>query len=181
MCDKVEWKRQLNILTSREERERERDLFPYIESEYLEWDEDAVRSIFCLAEIARPQCFIRPLLFSMLSELDKLLEDAPSPFIMQHAARISGVRKRVKSLNSVLKSIQRRIDNMDRMLSAGLAHGMILFLHPLLFLYASFYSSEQHCHHLDVHLSLCKFVTKPNRKFLLILCEGLLILVVKLG
>ncbi|XP_047949049.1 uncharacterized protein LOC125194875 isoform X1 [Salvia hispanica] len=59
----------------------------------------------------------------LTGELDKLLEDAPSPFIMQHAARISGVRKRVKSLNSVLKSIQRRIDNMDRMLSAGLAHG----------------------------------------------------------
>lgn len=97
-----------------------------------------------------------PLLFSMLSELDKLLEDAPSPFIMQHAARISGVRKRVKSLNSVLKSIQRRIDNMDRMLSAGLAHGMILFLHLFfLFLYASFSSSQQHFHHLDVHLSLC--------------------------
>ncbi|XP_042054558.1 uncharacterized protein LOC121799301 isoform X2 [Salvia splendens] len=58
----------------------------------------------------------------LTGELDKLLEDAPSPFIMQHAARISGVRKRVKSLNSVLKSIQWRIDNMDRMLSAGLAH-----------------------------------------------------------
>ncbi|KAL2483803.1 SNARE-associated protein-related [Forsythia ovata] len=58
----------------------------------------------------------------LTGELDKLLEDAPSPFIMQHAARISGVRKRVTSLNSVLKSIQRRIDNMDRMLSAGSLH-----------------------------------------------------------
>ncbi|KAL3838876.1 hypothetical protein ACJIZ3_023467 [Penstemon smallii] len=58
----------------------------------------------------------------LTAELDKLLEDAPSPFIMQHATRITGVRKRVKSLNSVLKSIQRRIDNMDRMLSAGLVH-----------------------------------------------------------
>ncbi|KAL6552027.1 hypothetical protein OROGR_008181 [Orobanche gracilis] len=55
-------------------------------------------------------------------ELDKLLEDAPSPFIMQHAARISGLRKRVNALNTVLKSIQRQIDNMDRMLSAGLVH-----------------------------------------------------------
>ncbi|KAL6572353.1 hypothetical protein OROMI_013311 [Orobanche minor] len=52
-------------------------------------------------------------------ELDKLLEDAPSPFIMQHAARISGIRKRVSALKTVLKSIQRQIDNMDRMLSAG--------------------------------------------------------------
>ncbi|CAA2981843.1 uncharacterized protein LOC111402381 [Olea europaea subsp. europaea] len=55
----------------------------------------------------------------LTGELDKLLEDAPSPFIMQHAARISGVRRRVTALNSVLKSIQRRIDNMDRMMSAG--------------------------------------------------------------
>ncbi|KAL0332769.1 UNVERIFIED_CONTAM: hypothetical protein Scaly_2178400 [Sesamum calycinum] len=63
----------------------------------------------------------------LTGELDKLLEDAPSPFIMQHAARISGVRKRVKALNTVLKSIQRRIDNMDRMLSAGLSHGITFF------------------------------------------------------
>lgn len=66
--------------------------------------------------------------FCMYSELDKLLEDAPSPFIMQHAARISGVRKRVKAINTVLKSVQRRIDNMDRMLSAGSPHGIIFFL-----------------------------------------------------
>ncbi|XP_042489565.1 uncharacterized protein LOC122069579 [Macadamia integrifolia] len=56
-------------------------------------------------------------------ELDQLLEDAPLPCIMQHAARISGVRKRVSSLNSLLKSIQRRIDNIDQMLSASLSHG----------------------------------------------------------
>ncbi|KAL0009050.1 hypothetical protein SO802_010552 [Lithocarpus litseifolius] len=55
-------------------------------------------------------------------ELDQLLEEAPLPFIMQHAAKISGVRKRVSSLNSVLKSIQRRVDNIDRMLSAGMLH-----------------------------------------------------------
>ncbi|KAF9588945.1 hypothetical protein IFM89_017624 [Coptis chinensis] len=55
-------------------------------------------------------------------ELDQLLEDAPLPFIMQHAAKISGVRKRVSSLNSLLKSIQRRIDNVDRMISTGLSH-----------------------------------------------------------
>ncbi|XP_057950031.1 uncharacterized protein LOC131145021 [Malania oleifera] len=56
-------------------------------------------------------------------ELDQLLEDAPLPFIMQHAAKISGVRKRVASLNLLLKSIQRRVDNMDRMLCVGLPHG----------------------------------------------------------
>ncbi|KAB5534860.1 hypothetical protein DKX38_017946 [Salix brachista] len=53
-------------------------------------------------------------------ELDQLLEDAPLPFIMQHAAKISGVRKRVSSLNSVLKSIQHRVDNIDRLLSVGM-------------------------------------------------------------
>ncbi|GFQ07078.1 dihydrolipoyllysine-residue acetyltransferase component 1 of pyruvate dehydrogenase complex mitochondrial [Phtheirospermum japonicum] len=58
----------------------------------------------------------------LTGELDKSLEDAPSPFIMQHAARISGLRKRVKALNTVLKSIQRQTDIMDRMLSAGLLH-----------------------------------------------------------
>uniref|UniRef100_A0A2C9VRM9 Biogenesis of lysosome-related organelles complex 1 subunit 7 n=1 Tax=Manihot esculenta TaxID=3983 RepID=A0A2C9VRM9_MANES len=52
-------------------------------------------------------------------ELDQLLEDAPLPFIMQHAAKISGVRKRVSSLNSLLKSIQRRVDNIDLILSVG--------------------------------------------------------------
>ncbi|WRX33697.1 Snapin/Pallidin/Snn1 - like 1 [Theobroma cacao] len=57
------------------------------------------------------------------AELDQLLEDAPLPFIMQHAAKFSNVRKRVFSLNLLLKSIQRRIDNIDRMLSMGLQHG----------------------------------------------------------
>ena len=59
----------------------------------------------------------------ILVELDQLLEDAPLPFIMQHAARISVVRKRVLSLNSVLKSVQRRLDNMDRLMSASKPHG----------------------------------------------------------
>ncbi|GKV04111.1 hypothetical protein SLE2022_340250 [Rubroshorea leprosula] len=52
-------------------------------------------------------------------ELDQLLEDAPLQFIMQHAAKISSVRKRVSSLNAVLKSIQRRVDNIDRMIQTG--------------------------------------------------------------
>ncbi|URD82478.1 hypothetical protein MUK42_05024 [Musa troglodytarum] len=56
----------------------------------------------------------------LAGELDKLLEDAPLPFIMQHAAKISSVRRRVSALNLILKSIQRRIDNMDRMLFAGI-------------------------------------------------------------
>eukprot|EP01018_Ginkgo_biloba_P029533 Gb_22652 [translate_table: standard] len=55
-------------------------------------------------------------------ELDKLLEDAPLPFITQHAAKLSGVRKRVLSLNSTLQVIQRRIDNIERMLSGQGEH-----------------------------------------------------------
>ncbi|XP_022143160.1 uncharacterized protein LOC111013092 [Momordica charantia] len=55
----------------------------------------------------------------LTSELDQLLEDAPFPFIMQHASRISNVRKRVLSLNSILRSIQRRVDNIDRAIAMG--------------------------------------------------------------
>ncbi|XP_051141144.1 uncharacterized protein LOC127258373 [Andrographis paniculata] len=58
----------------------------------------------------------------LTGELDKLLEDAPTPFIIQHAAKISSVRKRVKVLNTVLKSVQHRIDNLDQMLSTGSVH-----------------------------------------------------------
>ncbi|KAM1350226.1 hypothetical protein ACFX2F_004202 [Malus domestica] len=58
-------------------------------------------------------------LHRLTRELDKLLDAAPFPFIMQHAAKISAVRKRVSSLNSVLKSVRRRLDNIDRMLFVG--------------------------------------------------------------
>ncbi|KAJ7546808.1 hypothetical protein O6H91_08G055400 [Diphasiastrum complanatum] len=50
-------------------------------------------------------------------ELDKLLEDTPLPFVAQHAARLSLVRKRVLSLTSTLQIIQGRIDNIGRILS----------------------------------------------------------------
>lgn len=63
----------------------------------------------------------------LVAELDKLLEDAPLPFIMQHAAKISAMRRRVSALNLILKSIQRRIDNMDRMLFAGVPTGIVCF------------------------------------------------------
>ncbi|XP_010472746.1 PREDICTED: uncharacterized protein LOC104752335 [Camelina sativa] len=55
----------------------------------------------------------------LVQELDQLLESAPLPFIVQHASRITSVKQRVSSLNLVLKSIQRRIDNIDHMLSAN--------------------------------------------------------------
>jgi hypothetical protein len=42
---------------------------------------------------------------------------------MQHSARISSIRKRISALNMLLKSIQRRIDNVDRIISAGVASG----------------------------------------------------------
>ncbi|KAL9322070.1 hypothetical protein ACSQ67_010123 [Phaseolus vulgaris] len=69
-----------------------------------------------------PTVNIHPMQTRSKSELDQLLEDAPLPFIMQHAAKISSVRKRVSSLNSLLKSIQGRIDNIDRMISIGTTH-----------------------------------------------------------
>jgi hypothetical protein len=43
--------------------------------------------------------------------------------IMQHSARISTIRKRISALNMLLKSIQRRIDNIDRIISTGLTCG----------------------------------------------------------
>lgn len=74
------------------------------------------------AATSRSQDQLSSTLDRLTGELDKLLEDAPLPFIMQHAARISGVRKRITSLNSLLKSIQRRLDNIDHTISAGLIH-----------------------------------------------------------
>lgn len=56
----------------------------------------------------------------LTAELDKLLEDAPLPFIIQHAAKLSNIRRRVTALNTLLRSIQRRLDNIDRVLSVGL-------------------------------------------------------------
>ncbi|CAH8356285.1 unnamed protein product [Eruca vesicaria subsp. sativa] len=55
----------------------------------------------------------------LIQELDQLLENAPLPFIVQHAARISSVKHRVTSMNLVLKSIQRRIDNIHHTLSSN--------------------------------------------------------------
>ncbi|GAB4846797.1 hypothetical protein Ancab_025804 [Ancistrocladus abbreviatus] len=73
-------------------------------------------------DVSRSQDQLCSAIDRLTRELDKLLEDAPLPFIMQHAAKITGIRKRVLSLNTLLKSIQRRLDNVDRMLSAGLSH-----------------------------------------------------------
>ncbi|CAN8240378.1 unnamed protein product [Cochlearia groenlandica] len=55
----------------------------------------------------------------LVQELDQLLENAPLPFIIQHASKITSVRQRVSSLNILLKSIQRRIDNIDHMISSA--------------------------------------------------------------
>ena len=60
---------------------------------------------------------------NVFAELDKLLENAPSLVIMQHSTRISTIRKRISALNMLLKSIQRRIDNIDRIISTGLTSG----------------------------------------------------------
>lgn len=69
-----------------------------------------------------------------LAELDQLLEDAPLPFIMQHATKLSNVRRRVASLNSLLKSVQHRLDNIDRMMSIGsIGTWLLIFLLLILF------------------------------------------------
>ncbi|GMN50599.1 hypothetical protein TIFTF001_019757 [Ficus carica] len=70
----------------------------------------------------RSQLHLSSSLDRLTGELDQLLEDAPAPFIMQYAGKISSVRKRVSSLNSVLKSIHQRLDNMDHMLSQSMLH-----------------------------------------------------------
>ncbi|XP_024960653.1 uncharacterized protein LOC112501200 [Cynara cardunculus var. scolymus] len=80
-----------------------------------------IRDFDCQAQhTSRSQDQLSSAIDRLTDELDQLLADAPSPFIMQHAAKISGVRKRVLSLNLVLKSIQQRVDNIDRLVSAGL-------------------------------------------------------------
>uniref|UniRef100_A0ACD5WVC3 Uncharacterized protein n=1 Tax=Avena sativa TaxID=4498 RepID=A0ACD5WVC3_AVESA len=74
---------------------------------------------------SRSQAELAAAIDRLNGELDKLLESAPSPVIAQHAARISSIRKRVLALNMLLKSIQRRIDNIDRMISTGVTGGTI--------------------------------------------------------
>ncbi|KAK7302281.1 hypothetical protein RJT34_13167 [Clitoria ternatea] len=64
-------------------------------------------------------------LYNMNNELDQRLEDSPLPFIMQHVAKISSVRKRVLSLNSLLKPIHGWIHNIDCTLSVGTTHGIM--------------------------------------------------------
>ncbi|CAL4945187.1 unnamed protein product [Urochloa decumbens] len=72
------------------------------------------------AATARSQDEVAAAVDRLNGELDRLLENAPSLVIMQHSARISSIRKRISALNMLLKSIQRRIDNMDRIISTGL-------------------------------------------------------------
>ncbi|XP_062196067.1 uncharacterized protein LOC133899135 isoform X1 [Phragmites australis] len=71
------------------------------------------------AATARSQDEVAAAIDRLNGELDKLLENTPSLVIMQHAARISSIRKRISALNMLLKSIQRRIDNIDRTISTG--------------------------------------------------------------
>ncbi|KAJ4844718.1 hypothetical protein Tsubulata_007708 [Turnera subulata] len=81
-------------------------------------------------ETLRSQHLLNSALQRLTGELDQLLEDAPLPFIMQHAAKISSVGKRVCSLNTLLKSIQHRIDKIDRLLTLGLLQGLSFFFLP---------------------------------------------------
>ncbi|KAG0522355.1 hypothetical protein BDA96_07G030000 [Sorghum bicolor] len=69
------------------------------------------------AATARSQDEVAAAVDRLNGELDRLLENAPSMVIMQHSARISSIRKRISAMNMLLKSIQRRIDNIDRIIS----------------------------------------------------------------
>ncbi|KAF0900505.1 hypothetical protein E2562_032110 [Oryza meyeriana var. granulata] len=80
----------------------------------------------CAAATARSQDELAAAVDRLNGELDKLLENAPSPVIMQQAARISSIRKRVLALNMLMRSIQRRIDNIDRIVSTGVTSGIVL-------------------------------------------------------
>ncbi|XP_066353434.1 uncharacterized protein [Miscanthus floridulus] len=71
------------------------------------------------ATTARSQDEVAAAVDRLNGELDRLLENAPSMVIMQHSARISSIRKRISAMNMLLKSIQRRIDNIDRIISTG--------------------------------------------------------------
>ncbi|XP_021714914.1 uncharacterized protein LOC110682881 [Chenopodium quinoa] len=70
-------------------------------------------------DASRSQTHLFSALDRLTSELDQLLEDVPLPFIMQHATKLSNIRKRVSSLNAVLRSVQHRLDNIDCMMSIG--------------------------------------------------------------
>ena len=87
------------------------------------------------------------------TELDKLLENAPSPVIAQHAARISSIRKRELALNMLLRSIQRRIDNMDRMISTGVTSGTIHHTNTISDS-LSHYSAQINLMNYDIHVVL---------------------------
>lgn len=65
----------------------------------------------------KSQGILRSSIDRLTRELDKLLEDAPAPFITQNSTKLSAVRKRVSSLTSTLQVVQKRIDNIERMLS----------------------------------------------------------------
>jgi len=65
----------------------------------------------------KSQGILRSSIDRLTRELDKLLEDAPAPFITQNSTKLLVVRKRVSSLTSTLQVVQKRIDNIERMLS----------------------------------------------------------------
>ncbi|CAH8330188.1 unnamed protein product [Eruca vesicaria subsp. sativa] len=90
-----------------------RGLSSMLESVIKEFDSKSVDTISSQDKLSAS-------LDRLVHELDQLLENAPLPFIVQHASRISTVKQRVSSLNLVLKSIQRRIDNIDHMLSTNI-------------------------------------------------------------
>ncbi|KAL2631506.1 hypothetical protein R1flu_016192 [Riccia fluitans] len=68
-------------------------------------------------EVVKSQHTLESSIDRLTRVLDKLLDDTPLPSGAQHAAKLSGIRKRVGTLSDTLRVIQGRINSMDTMLS----------------------------------------------------------------
>ncbi|KAG6552778.1 hypothetical protein Mapa_005726 [Marchantia paleacea] len=68
-------------------------------------------------EVVKSQHTLENSIDRLTRELDKLLEDTPLPLGAQHAAKLSGIRKRVGSLSDTLRIVQGRVNSMETMLS----------------------------------------------------------------
>ncbi|KAL3689362.1 hypothetical protein R1sor_015671 [Riccia sorocarpa] len=68
-------------------------------------------------EVVKSQHTLESSIDRLTRVLDKLLDDTPLPSGAQHAAKLSGIRKRVGSLSDTVRVIQGRINIMETMLS----------------------------------------------------------------
>ncbi|MCD7465437.1 hypothetical protein HAX54_001341 [Datura stramonium] len=79
-------------------------------------------NLMIAAATSRSQDQLSSTLDRLTGELDKLLEDAPLLLSCSMLPEFLVSGKELLSLNSLLKSIQRRLDNIDHKISAGLIH-----------------------------------------------------------